>query len=881
MNNIALVRNPLRPNELALYSHEGPLIDWLQSYAPSGFGAPIRIYLNGQELPIAQADTEITEADSVGILVLPHAPVAAFFAISIAGTTIGTMLVNAIVGLAISFIVNKLFAPKLSTNQSGGVTNTIYDLNARQNVARIGEPIPCVYGRDVLTVPDLAAQPWTCYEEFVNSNNTNPPRMDRSKINDGEQYLFYLMCIGHGKHLVRTPDIRLGDAKISDLPETDVRLTHHLVAEHNNQLGNIEGIFNAAYAEGPRFHENVYTSVSVSGQEFKDTNDGLDINGDPIYYPVGDEHVDKIGIDIVFPRGMFLMNSDGSFGSYEVDVNVHIRNKDTQAVTVKEYAFRNTGVKNVTPWRVTINIPVTAGRYEVGLERKKVAPSNPQRIQGAYTWAGLRGFIKHDTTASVYSDAHMLAMRIKASEFTSNEAQGRIQVPVSRYLTTANKQYTITNNPADCVYDAYSNPVYGAGRPDSEIDLNLLVKLRNHWTPLAFKTAAPAPLATVPTRTIQIDRMWSYPGGSTSDYDAWVIETVGVHELKAGDVFFVQGVVGLTSINGRYFAVADPYYFDRFIFLDYQKSIGGAYTGGGEILIGENAGGGEHEDILWHTYGFNAVFTQRTVLYDAMASILAVVAAEPMPIGSELSFAYDGIKPRTQVYSDANIVRDSLSLNWSFHKNGEPDGVLIEYNDQQTWDIKSVQHPVDALDPQRISMLGITVAGHAEQLAIWLWNRKLLQRKSVQFTTELEGLLPVPGDRIGVQTSLIEYTGAGAVVSWSAGQRLMTLDTPQDFSGPGPYFILLRDKDGTGGDPIEIDPKNATTVLLLADPSFTVQTLNSDSPTLYMVGPADKVINDYIVQRVTHQGGVTVSIQAVEYDEAIYDRALPFMKELV
>jgi hypothetical protein len=133
----------------------------------------------------------------------------------------------------------------------------------------LSEPIPVLYGRH-LVYPDLAASPYTEY-----ANN--------------EQYLYQLFCIGQGFY--DTLKIRIEDTPIASFEEVNYELVQP------DQLITL-------------FNPNVVTAAEVAGQELLCASDGGSYVGGFIANPA-ETIITKIGIDTVFPKGLYYANDSG------------------------------------------------------------------------------------------------------------------------------------------------------------------------------------------------------------------------------------------------------------------------------------------------------------------------------------------------------------------------------------------------------------------------------------------------------------------------------------------------------------------------------------------------------------------------------------------
>ena len=740
--SIVLMRNPLQPSSREVYDHNGPIIHWLQEHVPNGFDGNLSVYLNGKELPLDLLDTELQDDDVCALLVTP------------AAEAIGAYLLQALIAAAVSFAVAKLFGPKSSMPGFADTpeANTVYSLSAQQNAARVGGVIPVVYGT-VKQNPDYASQPYTSFDEIVipsGASSLNVTNIDRN-IGDGDQYLFYVLALGQGLH--RIDDILLGDTSTSILTSDTVDVFDAPQNVHVNQMGTLSASLNAKITAGPQLHENVVTSLEVGGQEYTEPFKSA-------FFPVGSAAVDRISIDLVFNRGLYHTDDQGKFKDVILDLIVHVKDS-TGAIIQKAINFHST-VENVTPFRRTISFDVPLEKYTVALERVTAAADKRGRTSDAVTWTSLRGYIPN-STAPVYGNTHLLAVRIKATNLISQAATSRIQVRLARVLETYTGQMEVTNNPVDVVNDIMRNTTYGARRPANEVDDAAFRQMRQHW-------------------------------------------------------------------------------------------------GGGSA-----------------PYGFNAVFNGESTVFEALKVALEVVAAQPLAMGSFISIAADNKKAiRTQIYSEANMLMKTFALSYNFDRVGANNGVQVGYRDPLTWLSDFAVYPPGASDPAAIELFGCTSKQHAEKYARLMWQRLLYQRKTVSFETELEGLIPRPGDRIAITHTLAKWGQSGIIVAIDPGT--MRMDTTVLLNwGTSSSFVIFRDKDGTPLAPIAVTPGPTKSSMIMASlPAIDFSDLPYTQP-LFMFGQGSNVTRDFVVSSITHNGGVTTKVEAEVYDERTYAGSMEFL----
>lgn len=490
MASLVLLKNPLAPHTREIYPLAAgtPVIDWLQEHHPRGFGMPIRFYVNGTEQDLDGLDYKVADDDVAIIALMPGDP----------GTiTIGailTQLAIAAVLAAASFAINYFFfRPTERASGMKGDPVSLYDVSTDQNAARLGEPIPVVYGT-VLTSPDYVAQPYSFYEWS---------QQNYDQLYNGVQYLDLLLCVGQGN--IDVANIFLGETA-SQTPDPGVVAWRAFKpAEHRSTAGVVSS------GMGAGFYENVLTSPEVGNQEFVNPNDAAGYFATAKPGTIGN----KIEIDIVWPGGLFdvdtgsnagdLVGRDCTFTVYYQEMNdsdvrigteysttiwastsagVSVTGPFGGAVTTTSTSARNrTAI--ASPLRRTYRIfPPKAARWAVKIVRTSNAP-NAKNGTDRFIWTGLRLFATMPTT--VYGNVTLVAVRIKASQGLGTDASVRITCRAIRRLPPpvggVENQTAIA---IDAFADAYTNTVYGAARPRSELDLTTLNTLRTKWSAYQF-----------------------------------------------------------------------------------------------------------------------------------------------------------------------------------------------------------------------------------------------------------------------------------------------------------------------------------------------------------------------------------------------------------
>lgn len=320
-----------------------------------------------------------------------------------------------------------------------------YSLNLSGNTARLGQTIPVLYGRHLIT-PDFAANPYTEYSGA------------------DDQYYNALLCFGLGDDMV-VESVMIDDTVIEHFTDIQSQLI------------------------GPSFEPAltlidpaVVTAPEVASQEllagtyvgpFASNGAGLKTY--------------KIGVDIICPKGLYYADDDGELQAKTVQWMVEARKISDAGASIGNWfvlGIESLNLSQNSPVRRSYTYNVAAARYEIRVQRLDVKDTNA-RAAHELTWAGLRSYIQ--VTTPLEANANYYAVRIKATNQLSGLSQRRFTMIIRRKLprlieTLAWTAPVETQSIASALGDVLRNPVYGGGVPDSRIDLQSLYDLDQIWT---------------------------------------------------------------------------------------------------------------------------------------------------------------------------------------------------------------------------------------------------------------------------------------------------------------------------------------------------------------------------------------------------------------
>lgn len=357
-------------------------------------------------------------------------------------TALGTIAIN-VVGSA---LVNAL-VPLQQANLGGGAfasPGSVYNVSTSGNQARLGQPIPVIYGRHRI-FPDFASQP---YIEF----------------RDNDQYFHAFYCVGQGHYNIPPGSLFIDDTLLSHF--TDV--------------------WSAVLSPGSlptRVHANVVTAPEVTGQEIQG---GTYTAGFAACGPR--QTASHIGVDVLFDR-LGVAQDDGSMADKSVPIRFEARTIDDFGVATSAWFVLGSEVftaATTTPQRYSRKFTLpTPARVEVRCVRTDAKDDN-SRVFNDPMWGGLRAYLS--TPATLSSTATHFELVIRASEQLSGLSQRKVNMIPRRMLKTWNPTTGWSADPVEtrsiawALADLWKDPTYGDGLPDERIDLQTLYELDQVWS---------------------------------------------------------------------------------------------------------------------------------------------------------------------------------------------------------------------------------------------------------------------------------------------------------------------------------------------------------------------------------------------------------------
>ena len=279
---------------------------------------------------------------------------------------------------------------------------------------------------------------------------------------------------------------------------------------------------------------------------------------------------------------------------------------------------------------------------------------------------------------------------------------------------------------------------------------------------------------------------------------------------------------------------------------------------------------------VWQSRGdtFDFVHDGSSTVYEVMQRTLRAGAAELTINQGLLTPVRD--EPRTtfeQMYTTQNML-EPLTRSIESIRPDEIDGIDVEFFSADTWTNETIECRLqgDAGNrPEKIRIEGVTSRTRAWRLGMRERLRLRYRRKTYSFSTELDALNSNYWSYCALADDVPGYTSSGLILDVSASGGIVTVKTsePLDWQGGETHLIAWRDQDGS--------LKGPYTATRGTD-GYTV-VYNGDAPVVdysqelphYMFGVSQTFSYPVLIASIEPQGFSAVSVQAVNYDERVYD----------
>ena len=818
MATIIVRNNPFDSSDTEIHRPDEKIfIDWLKNNYPHGFPRATKIYCNGDLVEVENYDFELKEDTLVSIQISVEDP-----------GTITFIFIVATVSVAATYIALQLMPDpdNPSSFEQGG--SPTYGVRGQSNRARIGEPVPVIYGKH-LVYPDLAAQPWT---EYV--------------VND--QFLYQLFCIGNGEYDI--DEIRIGETDINTFTEIETEIV-------------LPG------SQVTLFNDNVVTSPDVSN----------------VFLPASNEFLRK-----AFTSGPTFMTFDGTTGGITLgDLNDSLQKPWSlnfsvgEKITLQDVRDPNAGYALVLSiiGEYTVKKIVNDQTIEVEEDTSGWSP-NPLTTDRAEVVISsfLEGPVAGQTASHIVGTVGQ----------TLQEILFDFEFPSGLYDLDSNNDFiqrSVTMEIAAVAIDANGDPIAGGFSQTFTMSGTKRSPLRETFK---YPSDVGAPALTNDRYTIRLKRnteslfnanapnelYWTGLKGELLTVSNYGQFTMLATKVKATNQINSQLSKKFNMVVTRKLPIWNGSSWSN---PTATRSIAWALAdawmnvyGGSRSYLEIDLGALLALDSTWTTNGdyFDAIFDQTITLWEAIQRIARVGRARPVLNGNILTFIRDESQTvRTAMFNMRNITKDSFNIEYNFDDYQAPDGIKLTYFDNDNWKELEIFSNPNASRPKAINLFGCTEYEQAWREATYLDAVQKYQRKRISFTTELEGHIPMVGDLISVSHDMPEW-GQSGEVNTKTGLTITTSE-PLDFSAGGTHLIIFRKLDGSVSTPVTITEGSTDNEGILAtDPGISFQLANTREKTYYSFGPSSLYTQDCVITEVVPRGNKKVQIKCLNYDSRIH-----------
>lgn len=297
-------------------------------------------------------------------------------------------------------------------------------------------------------------------------------------------------------------------------------------------------------------------------------------------------------------------------------------------------------------------------------------------------------------------------------------------------------------------------------------------------------------------------------------------------------------------------------------------------------------------DQLWASLGhtFDHVFKEPQTLDDALETILKAGRAMPAPVGDRLTIVRD--EPRgipRMMFTDYDIVRDSLTIDYTLADDDIADGIVGEYLDETTFrlaEVSSAPEGTTLAKPARVQLQGVQKRSQAAGLVRFMAAENALRRITVSWTARAEGRLLKRGDLVVLSCEEPETWGQSAeVVSYNDATRTLTFDHNLEWNASGNHYVEVRRRDGQPWGPVRVTRGASARIAIVNATDLATETTRQgmsladavarsalmDRPTAAFSPGQPRAFRVLITEGTPDTDGEHITLTGVIDDPAVYD----------
>jgi len=275
---------------------------------------------------------------------------------------------------------------------------------------------------------------------------------------------------------------------------------------------------------------------------------------------------------------------------------------------------------------------------------------------------------------------------------------------------------------------------------------------------------------------------------------------------------------------------------------------------------------------------YDGVFDTATTLWDALTRIARVGRAMPMYYAGVLDVIRNEPKSiKTQMYTPANIVTSTFSVDYAFPQHDSPDHIVVEIINEDTWQADEVVCALPGsqrMRPYRLQLPGVTTRAQAWREGMSLAAQNRDQRRFVSFETEMEGLIPRYADLVEISHDVPQWGLTGFIEAYNPTTKTLTSSEPLQWWPGENHYINLRRRDGAPDGPYRVVAGGHEREMVIADPidghSIYVSDGQGEEFTHYQFGPGERrSLLAQVISALPDESG-RVTLEFVNYAPSVH-----------
>ncbi|MBL0701763.1 MAG: hypothetical protein JJV90_01440, partial [Spiroplasma sp.] len=752
--------------------------------------------------------------------------------------------------------------------------SSTYNITNSQNISLAGTPIPCTYGT-VKTYPALLTQP---YYKYINNI----------------QYMYSLMTFGHGKFNINK--VYIGKSDVSTLENGD--LEYKIITKENYK--NEKDII--SFVGDKNYHQEVYTSTEVSNLEIKGgvsiVNERYRVQDNKIYFYRND---DGTWPSLIFNKrdiikliqgsngngnqnntgGYYIQEADNSYHTLSFDSIQPEKYRDIYSTKSTEFTQASTITTADTPFGTTeVSLRASIYSYKTFKYDFRKSQVLELTINGIKTYKTCIG-------TSYYEDDSKSVTTLEFEKFSGTPTSIRA-TDIDGSFEYQNSYGFYQTNPVDtkCKHieldivfrnGLYTSDDYG-NLSNRRVNFTIIVKdVTGNEISRDYYVEDKTVTAVRKTIIVSVSGSGLIPG----TYSIRIIRKT--QELEDSKI---QDKLVLERIKTPILLEKDNNWDDMSLMWVKIKATN-AVSGSAQFQINANITrtdvGNTIKDVITDLYTnkiygaglnintlvindtpeeFNGSFETKIPVLDAIKSVGEAGRYVVTPKNGSVIVRKDEAKSiPSALFNETNIIPNSLEVTYQFGlMDDDEDSIEVTYRDRYTFKEKSIRYPKAGVNPSKKVLFGIIDEEVAKRQVQYLY-KSLNKRILYKFDTGIQGVIPEYLDKVLIASESID-SGYPAIVQYVKDKEVTFLDTPKLTQ------ISFIDKLFNTHGPYDITEWNDNTASIPNLPSFVE---NNTRCHLYNLITQ---MNEASITKISPKSQTEVTIEAIIYDDSVYDYEL-------